>query len=44
VTPLAWAALAAWAGVTAGTAIWYARAFRRTECGPRGRDDRRLCQ
>ncbi|MGY1594189.1 hypothetical protein ACI79D_19595 [Geodermatophilus sp. SYSU D00708] len=42
-SPLVWL-LVAWAAATAGTALWYARAFRRTECGPRGGHHRWLSQ
>ncbi|MGY1692290.1 hypothetical protein [Geodermatophilus sp. SYSU D01105] len=41
-SPLAWA-LAAWAVATAGTAIWYARAFARTSRGAPPRDPRHRC-
>jgi hypothetical protein len=43
VSPLAWA-LAAWVVATAGTTIWYARAFRRSQCGPHRHDHWRLRQ
>ncbi|MGY1644383.1 hypothetical protein ACI782_25030 [Geodermatophilus sp. SYSU D00703] len=42
-TLLVWT-LVAWLLATAGTTLWYARAFRRSECTPRCHDDRRLRQ